>query len=129
MAHDTITSDTTAYDHQQEAETIVREIIAVMTLRLSDAGKVFLPGALDQWRTDLLKHVKERLKHGTWEEDRQTVLAVAADMASIAILLAHKDDVDKDRVAAAFAAIKSHRRCLARGASEKVLGCWCDFCP
>ena len=132
MAPNTITPDTTGYEPQAgEAEIIVREIVAVMTLRVVDAGKVFSPGALDEWRTGLLKQVNQQLKHGSWERDRPTVLAVAADMATIAVILAHKGDVDKDRVNAAFEAIKFHRRCPPRsasGGSSLVLGCWCD-CP
>lgn len=130
MAPDTITPDITGSQYQQsgEAEIIVREIVAAMTLRLADAGKVFSAGALDEWRIGLLRQVNEQLRHGSWENDRETVLAVAADMATIAVILAYKGDVDKDRVDAAFQAIKSHRRCpaRARGASRVNLGCWCD---
>lgn len=133
MAPDTIPPDITAYPHEhaEEAEIIVREIIAAMTLRLVDAGKVFSAGALDQWRMGLLAQVKEQLKHGNWDDDRETVLAVAADMATIAIILAYKGDVDKERVDAAFAAIKLHRRCPAGGGASRArtLGCWCDCFP
>ncbi len=111
-----------------EAEAIVREIVAVMTLRLADLGKVFVEGALDDWRAQLLISVDHQSKNGNWENDRPTVLAVARDMASIAAMLAFKGDVDKIRVDAAFQAVRAHRRCPPRGPSGFVLGCWCD-CP
>lgn len=114
------------YPQLGEAQAIVREIVAVMMLRVADAGKVFSTGALDEWQAALLKHVTEQLKHGNWENDRPTVLAVARDMATIAVILAYKGDVDKTRVDAAFAAIKAHRRCPPRGTSKVPLGCWCD---
>jgi hypothetical protein len=125
----TPSTDDNGYPPLEEAEVIVREIIAVMTLRLLDAGKVFSSGALDEWRVGLLKQVTQQLRHGNWENDRHTVLAVAADMASIAVVLAYKGDVDKDRVDAAFQAIRFHRRCPPRPpGGAKTFGCWCD-CP
>ena len=124
-------ANTPAYEN---AEQILEEIIATISLPVLLSGKKFGAKALDEFKVDLLKKIKQRIDGGhKWAgEDgaRMRVLPIALALGTISGILAHRNPtVEKIHFDAAFEAIRSAEMCtpFKKNGEFAGLGLWCDF--
>ena len=112
------------------AHGIANKIIAQVALTIQASGKQIAPASFDQWKPDLVKAVRNNLVlSAVWDTATEAaVLGVAADMGTIAVILAgSSSQVAKSQIHAAFNAVsKSHSGCAAASGGQGG-GTWCNF--
>ena len=109
------------------ANQIVKKIIEQIELTIQASGKQIANGSFAEWRPELLKSVRNNLAlNAKWDAITEaTVLQVAADMGTVAVILAGTSNtVAKAQIHAAFNAVsQAHTTC------SSILGggSWCSF--
>jgi hypothetical protein len=109
-----------------DAGAIAQLIVDKITEEIEKAGSSIIPAAFNEWQPKLKISIKNRLDAGgKWTPAVQNkVLDVAADMATIAIIISADDpEVPKARLHAAFRAAKASKKCPGSSGG----GAWCDF--
>jgi len=113
--------------YRVNANRIVDRIIREVKDLIVANGKQVTSAAFAEWRPKLFKSVHTNLLLGApWNSTTQTnVLSVAADMGTIAVLLAGANpNVAKSQIHASFNAVQQAHTVCAGGIGG---GSWCDF--
>ena len=112
------------------ANQIANQVIAQVTLTIQASGKQIASGSFDLWKPELVLAIRNNLMiNAVWNAQTEAaVLGVAADMGTIAVILAgSSSQVARSQIHAAFNAVsKSHSGCAAASGGQGG-GTWCNF--